>query len=624
MNPNHPTVVRKSARDAVAQFRGLAADPGTNPVTAAKVLLDSAAEGTRIVPALLEALRGGDPLARISAALQLNLISQASAFAVSAEMLEATTKVYLDGLNDPNHDIRILTCGIMSNGPVPDAAVPVLQRLRSDPDESMKVFVAAALSRSKEFDAQLLGILRKALGFSDPALVRTAAMSLGRLGVASAEAVSALVAGFKDATLAMKHSILLGLNELGSVAFDAADAVAAILLDRSVTRDVRAIAALTLGSITRGTEAGHAAFEEALRTNQTELKSAVLHAIAACGAQSRNLIMKATQLLSDDAPIIRMWAATVLIQPHPYGSDVLPVLIDRLGVESDPQIVSFVTDAIAALGDSAFPKLLEMTSQCTRAQLEGIIVSLAKVGTDAVRAIIAALALKHTDQLGLSLVAVMDRMEDDKSEAVSEVARMLAAITDEEVALALTVAIAHSGSASVQAVEALVKWLVCGSDELATWAARALINAGPLVLADLSCAAVSCPPDRRERILAVQECIVPHAPAIAPFAKWRDFKNDLAVRTFVYAGRSLQGNKSMSMNEIVSELTKMRDRGEIEPGFACSIRTVEMRLAQFEQEFHVPLRDCVPGRKGPLSEAAAAILPELEGYLRSLSAAGSA
>lgn len=623
MSESPLTVVRRTARDAVAQMRAVI-EQGADPLTVTKALLDGAAEGTRIVPALREALHSDDLISRTVAALHLSLLRRSPAYSISEEVMAEVCTVYLDGLQNSTREVRLMTCLLMSSGPIPDAVVPTLNRLQDDPDESMRAFVAAAMSQLKVCDPKVLSILRDALhrdcaSPDDFILVRTAAVAMGRLGVASRDAATTMIKSFDKATPTMKHALLLGLKELGPAAAAAIDSVSAILIDRSVPRDVRGIAAVTLGSITHGTNSAHATFEMVLRTSQVELRAAVLSAIIECRTRSDGLISAILPLLGDDAQILRMWSAMALIGAEPYAGQALPALLERLGVESDQQTLSFVTDAIESIAEIALPKLIELVSQSMGARLEAIMECFCKIGTKAVGAIIVELERQYTKQLAGSLVATVDRMEGDKTMAVGGIGRLLNTTADEETALALVVAIALAGPASINAAEPLTKWLIQGTDEVAVWAARALVNAGPSVLKEVNGAIASCPRDRRERLIAVRDCFAAPAAQVDPYGKFRTFDNDMAIRTFVYAARFLDRVKrKASMGEIVGELQQMSKLGEIKGKFACKKRTVEMRLREFEQYFHVSLRDCVPGAKGALSSAAAQILPDLEQYLLTL------
>ncbi|MDX2199504.1 MAG: hypothetical protein SF069_11110 [Phycisphaerae bacterium] len=616
-------VVRNAARDAVSRLVEVAQDPGRWTESAFEVMLEAGRQGTNIVPALVECLASSDFVTRYVSALHLRVSHSNGVLGVDPTTLNAANAVFLQGLASADLDERVFATALLCQAPVPDEAVPHLKELWLGGTAESRVFVAAALSQAnpdtvEQFDiplSEVYAVLSNALKSDDAVALRTASLAIGRAGVRAGKPSRILCEALANVGPGMKEAVLLGLKELGTIGVAGAQQIADIAANDQHSASLRALAVVTLGSVTRGTSKGYRTFDTALQSDDHRLILAGLVASIEAGHASPVAIsLFAVHLRSADTRV-RLYAAMALTAARGAALPALPILVERFREEKEYEVLERVCEAVAAIGAPALDDLLELIGRHDRDRMESCARTLVAIGPTAVDALVTAFLRTKDEWYGLTMLAVIEQLEQGQDKAVVSLARALERTNDEELALILTIGIEHAGPASLLAARPLIRWFVQGREELGYWVARALSHADKKAVAAVLANSEKLPSADRARLEAIleQRQASGHAP-LDRFAKYREFPRQAVLWMFMRAAQVLLDRGPIPMKELAAVMNEIANDGADPFRTPTTQRAIELNINQFCEHFKITFRASSSGRPGPLTDAAAGHRSELEAY----------
>jgi HEAT repeat protein len=407
-------------------------DPGVRAYTAQALPRVNPGQGKLAIPALIRTQTEADYFGRQSSGGLRDLGD--AGLAGTIEALDAA---------DP--DLRRAAANALASlgQGRPGRVAPALERALKDPDLDVRVTAAGALTRLGYRDAYLVPALLEGLGSRDLSVRNGAIGALSALGPAAQPAVPALVPILADpdegpirATVAqvvgaagegapgvepalvsalgsddrdVREAAAETCRELGPLARDLADPLAHLLEDRDPL--VRTCAARALVCVDRGNGqaalpvllrslgSGDASAEDGLRTQRSDALAGMLQAIEAedpalrrgaalglgwVGAGTRAVVVPPLRrALKDTDPAVRAAAANSLIMRGVGDSEVVPVLLDRLG-SRDLDARNAALGSLYFLGPPAkpaVPVLLRILADPDEGAVSGhVAMTLARIG----------------------------------------------------------------------------------------------------------------------------------------------------------------------------------------------------------------------------------------------------
>jgi HEAT repeat protein len=188
------------------------------------------------------------PIMRVQASLKMPLYAyQAKAVGLGAVGPEEVPAL-IDALKGGNATARAEAADdLASLGPQAKAAVPALSQALNDPDALVRVRAAKALAKAKPEDPAPVPALIDQLKSKDATIRRAAAGALGEIGPSAKAAAPVLTESLQHADASVRHAAALALAYLGPEAKRAVPALVEALKDQD--EDVRFAAAEALGEI---------------------------------------------------------------------------------------------------------------------------------------------------------------------------------------------------------------------------------------------------------------------------------------------------------------------------------------------------------------------------------------
>lgn len=250
-------------------------------------------------------------------------------------------------------------------GLAPGPVVPILARLL-DPQRPQSCCLAALILGDLGSAARgALPALKVCLETQEDVVRLHAAEAVLKIDAADYEALDELLSAIEDEQNAVRY---FAANALGSAALD--DDLAVVALERALTdtdTNVAAAAAVNLSKRddrTQGLPAPESADDErSPSTDVVRLISELSHAAATVrrkaaihlGLKGRAAVIAVPTLrerLADPDLVVRVHAARALWAIEPDAEDILPVLVDLLGVDR-PNVTVAATQTLGKMGEAA-------------------------------------------------------------------------------------------------------------------------------------------------------------------------------------------------------------------------------------------------------------------------------
>jgi HEAT repeat protein len=246
------------------------------------------------------------------------------------------------------------------------SVIHVLAEIGPDPDVALSPVIEVFRQRGADVEGVWLVPLFASLGVAavpplvqfvgqdhDPRLRENACRALGAIGPPAASAVPALLRALEGAIPRVRFSAAFALGEIGD------PSVVPALIERlhhDENRTVRMYAASALGNI-------DARFEETvpalLRTLEVDDDIVAAHAVAALELVGDRAIPWLRDALSAESERLRGYAARVAGALGPAADPLIPLLVDRLGVDPSDDVARRAATALRELESQAHERLVE-------------------------------------------------------------------------------------------------------------------------------------------------------------------------------------------------------------------------------------------------------------------------
>ena len=281
-------------------------------------------EARGAVPALLRALREGDPITVIRAARALARIGEGG-----EEVIEALTPLLIGS------DVNLARTAAGVLGDLGPRAVPLLRdALKSDLRSPMKYEIVQSLGKIGPDASDSASLVVDVLSAEDSVLRRAAATTLSRIGHRSPEVVHALATATKDEDPWVRNQSVLALGSMGKQGIPFI--ISAFTDEKRMVRTAAAAAFTKIGPI------GIEPLIEALQRDDDLVRAFAAKALGAipAGAELITAVGPLAAVVRDDIPFVRTAAVESLLGiatdlEVARAVDAIPTLIAAEQVLSD-------------------------------------------------------------------------------------------------------------------------------------------------------------------------------------------------------------------------------------------------------------------------------------------------
>jgi HEAT repeat protein len=505
-------------------------------------------------PDLLEALRSGDPSARLAAIDALGhrggkvdgaipaLIEQlgddsaairahaAHALGRIGPVARSAAEALVGLIGDKDKHVRREAVRALRNiRPGPEVTIPLFNRLLRQADAEVRLYVMDAMA---EQGKEVVPPMIRALEHKEACY--WACLVLAEIGPDAEAAVGALVKLFEsDDRPEVQREAILALAAIGPKAVAAVPALTKVLSDKASgdTEGINVgVAVYALGAIGPKAKAAQETIEKLSEREDTEplLQTISLWALARMNPDDKQLVgevvPRLVNMLKSPRPELRTAAARALIDLDPDPEIVRPAL-DKAMEGADPEVLDHVLDALASLGEKAVPRLIAaLKREEGRLKTAAILARIGPPAKAAVPALIEALGDKNPETRSEVLFALA-AIGPGAKQAVPAVARALGD-PEMDVRYAACYALGKIGPAAMSAKAELQKRLTSPDRFLRQASAWALAHIHPACPAT---SAMSVPilihamgaPDAMTRLEAAKSlrCLGPRAKDAVPALK---------------------------------------------------------------------------------------------------------
>lgn len=613
MDDSRPRIVRRSAREAAQRLLDAGLHPEDYPMRIPRAFMAAAREGTMMTEALVERLQSDSLLQRLAAALQILVSRRHTLLEVDSGAIKAAEQVYLDGLGDDDAEVRQATLMIMCNAPATEAVVNRLKQMWIGAEPHTSVYIAAALWTSESSDTETMRALTKAVEGDDIVLLRTAALALARNDVTAAMPVDRMIAVFAGADETMKQSLLFAFQELGPRAVQAKNLIDHIVADDESAPGLRKIAAIVLGSITRGINKDSPVLSKLLNSPDPELVRAALMGQMFAGHFSEELVRRIGALLSARNEGVRESAAMALCAAGSGAIESLSALIERIELEGSRAVLGYVFDALTSIGPPATAALIGIVRKADRKTHDVAAEALTQIGLDAALGLITELEKEVNDGVAVALMLVLEHSESDLTVAIERMVIFLQTTDDEQRALMLMMALAGARTVSPTVMSGVINWINKGSDELAVFCSRVCMNVGESAIPILKEARKTATQVGSARIGDLLKMINPQS--IDDFRDLSTYPDQTALQVFLHVGRLLNDEGPLHLEAIEGALDKKKTAGLIPAEIPLRARSIQENLRRIKRGFPFIALSRRGSRKGfEMNAHSVAFLQRLERY----------
>jgi hypothetical protein len=542
--------------------------------------------GSDLSLALADAIGDQNPLCGLLAAwMLLKLAEKADPFALKRKSaLKRASAAMVAALKDERPALPLYACIQLSNGAVPQEAVPLLTQFSSHSDMAFAVYAASALTWCGEVGAQAIPVLTKALHGGDELLATVAADALGRLGLRNDEAVSVLVRRLNEAGSSHQYSVILALKALGKAASAASSRLRSIVRNRRANSLIRGAAAEALASVQPESRETHGLLMALVDESDWLLIEAGLRGLERSGRLSEQLLPRLGELLRSTTDHRRV-AAIGFRMLGQKADTALTDLIEATCREENRDILVELATTCAFFGPASAKPLCEVIRQGKLNQIGGAIVALQLMGKVAAEEIARALVRDADEFVRRTGVALLRTLGAEAEPALGIVAAILPSLDDERAVDALAV-MANCKKALPAVVPEVVSCLLEREGAASKAAGAVLAGLGTAVIPILEERLKNAPAQHRQKIEKVLQDFRP--------AEQRAFERLLALNSdqdlllFVFAGEVIEQAGPIGLRKVASRIQKIKAVDDMKlPTSEASVREmlfgIESQIAGSDQ-----------------------------------------
>lgn len=600
-------------------------------------------------PFLSAALNHANPRARIAAACTLlSLNARIGETVLSDEKKKASAKCVIESLQQGTDDERMFVCLMLCHGAAPIDAVPQLRDLLTSSDRRIRVCAAAALITIESTNAELISILVEGVhNGEDLAVCYGAAHAIARLIPHSTRLSQSLLSVLELAgAYDLQCTVLTVLQYLGEDACWATDTLLKFLRNAEREPKLRELAVRAVAETSKGATTATPSLVIALTSDHRVIVEAALDALVTLRQFTPDVVEGVSRLLCSQIVEVRTRAAQALEVMGESASASIPLMLDRLDNESDPDVQPYIAAALGAAGAEIVDPLIERLARQSDQNIRMLYAfALGSAGGAALARLIE-FARQHLDDVA-RVAAVAGALSFMRGPAVAALGEMLLNETNEEVryiilgsakilgthatplvpALAKILeesddndykqlvvdAIQSTGQGAKGAIPSLIRCFLSTADALARSAARALLNVEADSRPALEAAIRTAAPGEQARLKWLVKKLRPLDDG--RFALFENLDDDKVVRTFVLVAGILEKRGETAFTEMEKILEKRKKNGTLSDSVSTQYRTLGKHIEKLE-ELTGPLTTRTWGKAGELSETGRTILPLAKDYLR--------
>ncbi|MBX3412811.1 MAG: HEAT repeat domain-containing protein [Pirellulales bacterium] len=572
--------------------------------------------GKDIIPALEDSFESVSPIQRVLTAWMLLRLGELKAGWVSQEAMSRCRDFLETSMSTSDADLRLWTCTVLQHGHAPQSMVESLTRTLADGPDDVRVFVAAALVGTGEGNQTAMSVLANALVGDHEIHSAIAASAFVRLGIRRAEAVKQLVATLRTNLFGRPIPVLQILGEIGPAALSAAPAVIELVGNTSLSPLDRGYAALTLGSIRRGTGKGNKILERALHSEHWQIVQGSAEGLALVGPATSGVIRRLIELLSDDNEDLRRAAAIGLRAFGPSAVEAMSNMIGRLAVETSPKVLDELVGALSALGQSAVPSLVDIVRQGDMRTIASVVSALSWIARDHTEAVICATLMDTDEVVRKAGVMVVFDLQDQASAAAPILARLLDETVDDNHAAVLIAAISACGPSGAMALDSLINALIHRHGIASEWAENALRKIGREATRSLQSVLPRVEGEQKAKVNRLLSSLDGGKSDLLEQFAGIDLET---IRTYVLVGSFLESAPSASSwPTILSALQKQFPENDAGIDLDISARTLSNRVGRLGDMLGLKLTDHAERTRGRLTKDGQRIWRSASEYLRVL------
>ncbi len=613
--------------------------------------------GTQVIPILIDLLVDDQRRRRLVAAWMLYRWIDYDAKLIGDQAVhERLGEVVLEGVQQDNPDDRALACMAVAFCPAPPSVLAVLPALiEQRADRRVRVLAAAALltgvrsvssgaKRPKELStareastpainvAMLMDVLLTAIREEKvPAYASVAAHALAELALRSDEARQATSEVLSRASPLVQRWALTGLYRMGRRAELFATEIAAMTNNSALPDEVRGVAIIAFTAIS----SSDSDRIELLLTHVACGEPAVVRAIAEafsllhiCPPEALDHFIAYCQ--SEDTEL-RFAAYRGIAAAGKASGKAIPVLLNRLGTETERRLAVALSDALAASEPAAVFPLAEVIADGDQLKCPAAQLALSRMGSDAFVEITRALAIAADQHVRDALREALRAIGARGGGIVSPLEELVESIRSDQCAFAVMHAVSSIGTLRDEAVPTIVACMKYGTADLQEYALEVLRAIGaparPAIERELK--AVPAGPVRRvlqSALNALEVETQSHSLSHQSSARsgshrdpqlWRCrlVNSDKLLRQFLYVAGLMERDESKSLSRIALVLQRCQRKGVVPDDIGVSKASLSPALAEVEKRLRgQALFTYSDGRQGGLTDHGANFLEEVKLY----------
>jgi HEAT repeat protein len=231
--------------------------------------------------------------------------------------------------------------------------IPLFTRLLEDSDPAVQARILHAIAQAGP--TAVPGLIE---ALQNEKAAYWACLILREIGPAAKDAVPGLAAKLKDSRPDVRREAALALGAMGDAASSTTDQIAALLDDEHAA----GAATLALGQIGQIPAGAEAKVRANAKSDKKLLSTVSLWALARVHPEDKTLGREAAEQLvsrlNDQDPFVRVTAARA-VAALKLGPEIMLPIMEKALATADETTVRNALDAIAALGPSAVPRLVD-------------------------------------------------------------------------------------------------------------------------------------------------------------------------------------------------------------------------------------------------------------------------
>lgn len=584
--------------------------------------------------AIATRLRAADSEERLTAAGLLTVLVHDSTLVPLDESTDEAERIVLACLAGADLGAKMRICIMLAQHGTPVEMIPAVLRLVRHSDPCLSAAAGLALRR---YDASVLdeALARRGLravgsrlvleieevvfrgsGQGVPPIVRAncAASLLERSPIESAKYASAV--GFlRDAPVRLRFPLLAAVHKSGRASKVAVEVLLALLHQSDQPRELRLMAAATVGRVAGRSVGVLRAVIDTYRGNNDDLVAGVLAGLAASGSIDEPVVQLLVPLFSSSSFAVRLQATSVLSRAAAvpeYALQAATAQAER-DLEND-EFAAALAALLAAAGEDAGPILIAYFNSGRPRHTSVVGMALQSVETKALSRLIYGLHQSYNSTLDGLLTATYKYKREDCAEVVPYVLTLLREAPGDLHRINYLQVIGYSRASTPDALAAVAQELDGRSQDVSDTAEAVLLSfgeaaVGPLELLVRQDTASRRPraaralntltspkPPRAERDADVTSQPKPDYEYVALCRSVGDF--DLLWLFVLVVDTMKELGGAASLGDIAATLQELQKAGRVPGQLSCSKASISEKMKVLRERVNLDLFDYVTGRLG--------------------------